>query len=97
MLEIEGMSAFDYIDLIAHTVSGNYRDHGVRVNSVISSYSIVNTSFSLRIGDLAAAPFPNQNSLTFNLIPVNSTEAETVTVPYLAMFLSNPFTDRESL
>lgn len=97
VLEIEGMSAFDYIDLIAHTVSGNYLDHGVRVNSVLSSYRIVDNDFSQRVGDLAGPPFPNQNSLTFSLIPVNSNKAETVAVPYLAMFLSNPFTDRESL
>ncbi|KAI5117463.1 hypothetical protein M0805_004067 [Coniferiporia weirii] len=96
VLSIEGMQPFDYVDLIAHTVSGNYLDHGVRVNSVFSSYRIVDTDFSQRVGDLAGPPFPNQDNLTFSLVVANGTRAETVTVPYLAMFLSNPFTDQAS-
>jgi hypothetical protein len=45
VLEIEGMAPLDYIDLIADTISGNYLDHGVRVNSVVSSYRIVVSSY----------------------------------------------------
>lgn len=40
VLQIEGMDSYDYVDLIAKTVSGNFLDHGVRVNSVYSSYMI---------------------------------------------------------
>jgi hypothetical protein len=50
--EIEGQTPFDYVDFIAKTVSGNYLDHGVRVNSVFSSYRISPTNFSQRLGDL---------------------------------------------
>ncbi|EIN14491.1 hypothetical protein PUNSTDRAFT_140772 [Punctularia strigosozonata HHB-11173 SS5] len=96
VLEIEGLAALDYIDLIADTISGNYLDHGVRVNSVLSSYRIVDTDFSQRFGDLGGPPFPDQESLTFKLIPANSTKEETVTVPYLASFGGVPFTDSAS-
>ena len=30
ILEIEGQDPYDYVDFIAHTVSGNFLDHGVR-------------------------------------------------------------------
>ena len=97
VLSIEGMDPYDYVDTIAHTISGNYLDHGVRVNSVFSSYRIVDTDFSQRVGDLAGPPIPTQNDLTFELITVNSTKSETVTVPYLASFIGVPFTDKDSL
>ena len=97
MLSIEGMAPFDYVDLVASTVSGNYLDHNVRVNSVFSSYRIVNTSFSQRFGDLAGPPIPTQQNLTFSLVLVNQTEPETVTVPFLANFIGTPFTDAQSL
>ena len=92
------MDPFEYIDLIARTVSGNFLDHGVRVNSVLTSYRISGTDFSQRVGDLAGPQLPTQDNLTFSLITVNGTgAAETVTVPYLATFLGNSFTDLTSL
>ena len=96
MLEIEGMNAFDYVDFVARTVSGNFLDHGVRVNSVFSSYRIVGSSFSQRVGDLAGPTVPRQTHLTMRLIPVNSTQPETVSIPFLANFLGSPFTDKQS-
>lgn len=97
VLQIQGMDAYAYADLIASTESGNYLDHGVRVNSVFSSYRISGTDFSQRFGDIAGPAFPDRNSLTMTLIPVGSTKAETVTVPYLADYLGEPFTDKASL
>jgi hypothetical protein len=97
VLRINGLDAYDYVDRIASNTSGNYLDHGVRVNSVFSSYRIDSTNaFSQRIGDLAGPPFPDLESVTFTLIPVNSTHQETITVPYLASYLGQPFTDSAS-
>ncbi|TDL18401.1 hypothetical protein BD410DRAFT_500291 [Rickenella mellea] len=93
VVSIEGMNPYDYIDLIAKNVSGNYLDRGVRANSVVSSYRIVNTDFSQRFGDLAGPTFVDQNSLTFSVIPINSTKVETVEVPYYAGYYGNKFTD----
>ena len=97
VLEIGGMDAYAYADLIARTESGNYLDHGVRVNSVFSSYRISDTDFSQRFGDIAGPAFPDRNSLTMTLIPVGSTKPETVTIPYIADYLGEPFTDKASL
>ncbi|KAF9011868.1 hypothetical protein BDQ17DRAFT_793629 [Cyathus striatus] len=96
VLSIEGMDPYAYVDTIASTVSGNYLDHGVRVNSVFSSYRISGTDFSQRIGDLAGPTGVAQTSLTMTLIPVNSTKSETVKVPFLADFIGLPFTDGPS-
>ncbi|KIJ47498.1 hypothetical protein M422DRAFT_248919, partial [Sphaerobolus stellatus SS14] len=97
ILSINGLQPYDYVDQIAKNSSGNYLDHGVRVNSVFSSYRLdTNNLFSQRVGDLAGPVFPEPESVTFTLIPVNSTKAETVTVPYLADFLGVPFTDGPS-
>ncbi|KAF8525560.1 hypothetical protein BU17DRAFT_41653 [Hysterangium stoloniferum] len=97
VLEINGLPAYDYVDRIASNTSGNYLDHGVRVNSVFSSYRLdKSNAFSQRIGDLAGPPFPDPESVTFTLIPANSARVETVTIPYVATFLSAPFTDGPS-
>ncbi|KAI0052380.1 hypothetical protein FA95DRAFT_1392982 [Auriscalpium vulgare] len=96
VLSIAGLSPFDYIDNIATTVSGNYLDHGVRVNSVVSSYRISGTDFSQRFGDLAGPSFITQTSLTMTVIPVNSTKPESVTIPFVSAFAGNPFTDQAS-
>ncbi|KAH9048867.1 hypothetical protein EDB84DRAFT_1556539 [Lactarius hengduanensis] len=69
VLTIGGLPASAYIDNIASTVSSNYLDHNVRVNSVVSSYRIVDTDFSQRLGDLAGPLFLTQTSLKFSLIP----------------------------
>lgn len=98
VITIEGVLAVDYIDEIARTVSGNYLDHNVRVNSVLSSYRIANGSFSRRLGDLAGrfVLTKTRKSLTFSLIPVNSTKAEFVDVPFVANYRGTPFTDGPS-
>ncbi|KAH9077636.1 hypothetical protein EDB83DRAFT_2514350 [Lactarius deliciosus] len=96
VLTIGGLPASVYIDNIARTVSGNYLDHNIRVNSVVSSYRIVNTDFSQRLGDLAGPLFLTQTSLKFLLIPVNSTIPEVVDVPFVSDFIGAPFTDGPS-
>ncbi|KAJ7594181.1 hypothetical protein C8J56DRAFT_1002138 [Mycena floridula] len=96
ILAIEGQNPYDYVDMVAKTVSGNYLDHGVRVNSVFSSYRISGTAFSQRLGDLAGPTGAKQTSLSMKLITVNSTKAETVKIPYLASFLGVSFTDKAS-
>ncbi|KZT64325.1 hypothetical protein DAEQUDRAFT_39563 [Daedalea quercina L-15889] len=96
VLSIEGMSAYDYVDYIADTVSGNYLDHGVRVNSVFSSYRINDGNYSQRFGDLAGPVFPNLDNLTMEVILANGTESERVVIPYLASFAGEPFTDAAS-
>ena len=90
------MPAFDYIDFVASTVSGNYLDHGVRVNSVLSSYRIANNVLSQRVGDLAGPPFPDNDVLTFELIVVGSKKVEKVSVPFRMDYLGPPFTDGPS-
>ena len=96
VLTIDGLPASDYIDEIARVVSGNYLDHNLRVNSVVSSYRIVDRNFSQRLGDLAARLFLTQTNLEFSLVPVNSTAPEVVDVPFVAYFLGTAFTDRKS-
>ncbi|KAI0058369.1 hypothetical protein BV25DRAFT_1287154 [Artomyces pyxidatus] len=96
VLQIEGMDPYDYVDLIADTVSGNFLDHGVRVNSVFSGYRLSGDSFSQRFGDLAGRLFSPDLNVTFTLIPVNCSRPENVTVPFLATFMGNSFTDSES-
>lgn len=97
VLTIAGMDAYDYADLIADTETGNYLDHGVRVNSVWSSYRISDIDFSQRFGDIAGPGFPDRNSLTMEVVLAKSTKSETVTIPFLASYLGANFTDSASL
>lgn len=97
VVEIAGQAPYDYVDFIAKTVSGNFLDHGVRVNSVFSSYRISGTTFSQRIGDLAGPTGVKQTSLQMKVILANSTQVETVDIPFVANYLGVPFTDGASL
>ncbi len=90
VINIGGRPALQYID--------DFLDHNVRVNSVVSSYWISNTSFSQRIGDLAGPLFLKQTSLEFLLIPANASldTPELVDVPFVATFIGKNFTDGRS-
>ncbi|KAI0299451.1 hypothetical protein B0F90DRAFT_1810692 [Multifurca ochricompacta] len=65
VLRIEGMDPYDYVDWVADTVTGNYLDHGVRVNSVFTSYRLSGSSFSQKFGDLAGRVFSPVENLTW--------------------------------
>ncbi|TBU42204.1 hypothetical protein BD309DRAFT_201633 [Dichomitus squalens] len=93
VLAIEGQDPYAYADFIAATQSGNYLDHGVRVNSVFSSYRISGNDFSQRFGDIAGPAFPDLQSLTMTLQLVNSTKPETVKVPFISSFAGVAFTN----
>jgi hypothetical protein len=98
VVTIEGQSPYNYIDRVATTQSGNYLDHGIRVNSVLTSYRVgANNRYSQKLGDLAGVTDVRRSTLTFTLIPANSTKVETVKIPYLANYLGLPFTDQASL
>ena len=98
VIEIAGLPVRHYIDKIARTVSGNYLDHNIRVNSVVSSYRISDTSWSQRLGDHASELFLKQTSLEFLLVPVKSTSGarELVNVPFISSFIGEDFTDGAS-
>ena len=98
VLEIGGLPALDYIDQVAHTASGNYLDHNIRVNSVVSSYQVPNGTLSQRLGDLAFSLVIRQTSLKFSLIPVSSSSGvpECIDVPFVASFGGQPFVDGPS-
>jgi len=98
VLEIGGLSALDYIDQVASTASGNYLDHNIRVNNVISGYSVNNGAYSQRLGDLASSSVLRQTSLNFSVIPVGSTTGtpESIDVPFVSLYAGQPFTDGQS-
>ncbi|KAH9955472.1 hypothetical protein BC827DRAFT_1271685 [Russula dissimulans] len=98
VINIEGVPAREYIDEIARIKSGNYLDHNVRVNSVVSSYRLLDTvtgNFSQRLGDLAGQFFPTQSDLMFDVVCDSST-IERIHVPFVASFFGNNFTDKAS-
>ena len=96
--EIGGLSVLDYIDYVARTASGTFLDHNIRVNSVVSSYEMPFGNFLQRLGDLASSPVLTQTSLTFSLIPVNSTSGtpESIDIPFVAGSVGQTFVDSQS-
>ncbi|KAI0289967.1 hypothetical protein BC826DRAFT_913877 [Russula brevipes] len=98
VLKIGGVPARDYIDTVARTASGNFLDHNIRVNSVVSSYQMPSGNFSQRLGDLASSPVLRQTSLQFTLIPVDSPSGspECIDVPFVAVLNGLPFEDGPS-
>jgi len=98
VLEIGGLSALDYIDQVASTASGNYLDHNIRVNNVISSYSMNIGVYFQRLGNLASSRVLRQTSLNFSVIPVGSTTGtpESIDVPFVSIYGGQRFTDGPS-
>ncbi|KAF8688631.1 peptidase S41 family protein, partial [Rhizoctonia solani] len=78
ILTIEGLPAWAYVNLIATTQSGNWVDHNIRVNSVLSSYRVTSNAWAQRLGDIAGSLFPDKDSLTMTVIPVGGTKPEIV-------------------
>ncbi|KAF8607363.1 hypothetical protein BDV93DRAFT_553079, partial [Ceratobasidium sp. AG-I] len=97
VLTIEGLPAWAYVNLIATTRSGNWVDHNIRVNSVISSYRVTSNAWAQRLGDIAGALFPDKDSLTMAVIPATpGAKLETVKFDYRSNYLGAPFTDGPS-
>ncbi|KAG8744533.1 hypothetical protein FRC10_009985 [Ceratobasidium sp. 414] len=97
VLTIEGLPAWAYVNLIATTQSGNWVDHNIRVNSVLSSYRVTGNAWSQRLGDLAGGLFPDKDSLKMTVIPTTTgAKPETVTFDYRSNYLGAPFTDGPS-
>jgi hypothetical protein len=98
VMEIGGLPVLDYIDFVARTASGNFLDHNIRVNSVVSSYEMPDGKILQRLGDLASSFVLTQTSLTFSLIPVNSTSStpESIDIPFIAGFIGRTFADGQS-
>lgn len=97
VLQINAQDPLAYIDRIARTVSGNYLDHGVRVNSVLTSYRISGTDFSQRLGDFAGPISVEAREVRMRVIVAGEESPEDVAVPFVASYTGAPFVDRESL
>lgn len=97
VLAIEDQDPYAYIDFVARTVSGNYLDHGIRVNSVFSSYRVSGSAYSQRIGDLAGPLGVAQTRLKLKVLVQGARIPETIYVPYVASFTGVQFTDGSSL
>ncbi|KAH8833458.1 hypothetical protein DL96DRAFT_1771318 [Flagelloscypha sp. PMI_526] len=95
VLEIDGKPAYDYVDEVARLVASNYLDHGIRVNSVYTSYRVSGADYSQRLGDLAAPTGLARDSLKFK-IQLNNSRPEVVDIPYVANWFGQPFTDSAS-
>jgi len=98
VLEIDGLPVLEYIDQVARTASGDFLDHNIRVNRVISSYQLYNGSFFQRLGDLASSSVVRQTCLKFSLIPVDSPSGtpECIDVPFVSAPYGQPFVDEDS-
>ena len=95
---IGGLPAWEYIDYIADKVAGVYLDHNVRVNSAFSSYMMLESGHTQRLGFVAARNFLMETSLEFSVVPVNSTseKSESLKVPFIASYAGASFEDEES-
>ncbi|KAJ9106881.1 hypothetical protein QFC19_003011 [Naganishia cerealis] len=96
--KIEGQDPYSYVSEIATNYTGNYLDHGIRENSVYSSYRYTGGKWGQRLGDFAGPIVPDypKYEITLTLIPTDTKKAETVTIPYVSTFLGNDFSDQGS-
>ncbi|KAJ9127060.1 hypothetical protein QFC24_001293 [Naganishia onofrii] len=95
---IEGQDPYAYVSQIASNYTGNYLDHGIRENSVYSSYRYTGGKWGQRLGDFAGPIVPSypKYEITVTLVPTDTKKPETVTIPYVSTFLGKDFTDQGS-
>ncbi|KAJ3505956.1 hypothetical protein NLJ89_g7141 [Agrocybe chaxingu] len=96
LVEVEGMDPYAYVNHIATTVSGNHLDHGIRVNSVYTSYRVSGIGFTQRMGDFAQSLDITRTHLKVKLVLANSTEVEEVDIPFAAYYTGRNFDNRAS-
>lgn len=96
VLAIEGVDPYDYVDRVADWQSGNYLDHNIRVNSVFSSYRLLNGGYSQRFGDLAGPVDISTADYTFRIKFPNTTEPEDLVIPFYANLIGAAFKDKYS-
>lgn len=82
MTSIEGQDPYAYVSMIASNYSGNYLEHGIRMNSVYSSYRYSSGAWGQRLGDFAGPIVPTypKYEITVTLIPTDTRKSETVTM-----------------
>jgi hypothetical protein len=97
VLAIEGVDPYDYVTRVADWQSGNYLDQNIRINSVFTSYRIVNGGYSQRFGDLAGPVDVSAADLTFKIKFPNAPEPEDVVIPYYSNLIGLAFKDGASL
>lgn len=97
VLAIEGVDPYDYVTRVADWQSGNYLDQNIRINSVFTSYRIVNGGYSQRFGDLAGPVDVSAADLTFKIKFPNAPEPEDVVIPYYSNLIGLAYKDGASL
>ena len=96
VVDVEGKDVYEYIENLATTQAGTYLDHGIRVNSVFTSYRIIGSAWSQRFGLFASREFPDLDSLTIKIIPAGSKKAKDVKVPFYAAYDGQSFVDKDT-
>ncbi|TFK48991.1 hypothetical protein OE88DRAFT_1737208 [Heliocybe sulcata] len=98
VLMINGAYPFDAVNSNA-AITGGYTGYGTRQNSFFSSYQLTDGGWNYVMGNFAQQSLPLYDSVNLTVMPVNSSDIMTVTLPYRARFgtTSLNFTDSASL
>ncbi|KAI8972883.1 hypothetical protein BD414DRAFT_448245 [Trametes punicea] len=97
VLAINGQDPFVAVDANAQ-VTGSFQAFGTRQNSFFSSYNADTTGWTYIMGNFAQQSLPLVDSATLTIQRVNSSEIETITLPYRSRIGSTavPWTDSKS-
>ncbi|KAF7428583.1 hypothetical protein PC9H_007809 [Pleurotus ostreatus] len=81
VLLIDGNDPFSAVNANALT-TGSYQSFGTRQNSFFSSYSRTTAGWNYTMGNFAQRTWPDADNVTLTLQLENSTEAQTILLPY---------------
>ncbi|PVF94674.1 hypothetical protein CPB86DRAFT_800281 [Serendipita vermifera] len=77
-------------------IIGSWQGRSQRENSFFSSYIRGGAGWTYRMGDFAARSLPPANdSVSLTVIPADSTEPETINVPFISRITVPPFADSQ--
>ncbi|CAG8720732.1 15618_t:CDS:2, partial [Acaulospora colombiana] len=93
VIAIDGLDPWIAVEENAKVI-GSWQGRSQRENSFFSSYIRGGTGWTYRMGDFAARSLPpSNNTLSLTVIPANSTEPETINVPFISRITVPHFTD----
>ncbi|KAF9269650.1 hypothetical protein L218DRAFT_953275 [Marasmius fiardii PR-910] len=96
VLAINGKDPFDAVNANA-AITGSFQGFGTRQNSFFSSYQRSTSTFNYIMGNFAQQALPLDDSVVLDIVRLNNTRSERITLPYRARInTAQNFTDGAS-
>ncbi|CDZ98146.1 hypothetical protein [Phaffia rhodozyma] len=79
---IDGVEPWTFIDKITNNESGSYQDQQIRRNAALASYTLIGSTWTRDLGDIAQQRLPERDNITLQI--ATATGSKQVVLPYFS-------------